>query len=30
MDECKSVNTPLPSKLDYEMLNSDDKYDANW
>jgi len=28
MEDCKSVNTPLPSKLDYEMLNSDQFYDA--
>jgi len=28
MEECKSVSNPLPSKLNYEMLNSDDIYDA--
>jgi len=28
MEECKPVSTPLPSKLNYELLNSDEKYDA--
>ena len=28
MSDCKSVNTPLPSQLDYEALSSEDKYDA--
>jgi len=28
MGDCKSVSNPLPSKLNYEMLNSDDTYDA--
>ncbi|KAK2577677.1 hypothetical protein KPH14_002049, partial [Odynerus spinipes] len=26
--DCKAVNTPLPSKLDYIALNSDEKFDA--
>lgn len=28
MLECKTVSTPLPSKLNYEMLNSDASYNA--
>jgi len=28
MEDCKSVNTHLPKKLDYEMLNSDEIYNA--
>lgn len=28
MQDCNPVSTPLPNKLDYVALNSDDKYDA--
>lgn len=28
MDECKAISTPLPTKLDYDALNSDEAYDA--
>jgi len=28
VEDCKSVHTPLSSKLDYEMLNLDEIYDA--
>jgi len=28
MSDCKSVSTPLATKLNYELLNSDDWYDA--
>lgn len=28
MNNCKPVRTPLPNKLNYEELNSDEKYYA--
>lgn len=28
MQDCKAVSTPLPNKVNYEALNSDEKYDA--
>ena len=28
MQDCKPVESPLPTKIDYDALNSDEKYDA--